>query len=136
VSVVRAGWWGTGAFAVTAGAAAIYPEPPAEVPALVVATGLFLAGCLAFALAFARAVARSRTELIGVSDVFFLTGETAPAQIKRQLLGALVVQVVVALATALARPYTSLAAGTLVPVYGIGLCGLWAARYGRFPPRR
>ncbi|MGH9278612.1 MAG: hypothetical protein ACRD12_10980 [Acidimicrobiales bacterium] len=133
--IVRAAWWGTAAFGITAVAAAAYPEPAAEVPAFVVAITLFAAGCLAFVVAFLRAVARSRTEAISVADVFFLTGETAPRAVKRHLLGALGVQVVLALATAIARPYSSLAAGTLVPVYGIGLCGLWAARYGTFARR-
>ena len=41
----------------------------------------------------------------------------------------------VALGAAIARPYSSLAAGTLTPLYGLALCGLWAARYGTFPPR-
>jgi hypothetical protein len=72
--------------------------------------------------------------LIAVTSLFFLSG-SAPAPVRRSLLGAFGVQVVVAFATAIARPYTSLAAGTLVPVYGIGLCGLWAARYGTFKPR-
>lgn len=136
ITIVRAAWWGTGLFGVTAVAAAIYPEAPAEVPAFAVAIALFAAGAVAFGVAFARAVARSRTELISVADVFFLTGGTAPPDVRRSLLGALAVQVVIALATAIARPYSSLAAGTLVPLYGIGLCGLWAARHGTFSPRR
>jgi hypothetical protein len=47
----------------------------------------------------------------------------------------LAAQVVVAVATAAARPFTTLAFGVLVPVFGVGLNGLWAARHGRFPPR-
>ncbi len=43
--------------------------------------------------------------------------------------------------TAGVRLYTNLAAGILVPVFGLALCGLWAARHGRFaartpPPQR
>src|SRR5205085_792109 len=30
---------------------------------------------------------------------------------------------------------TAVAAGAFAPIYGLGLCGLWAARYGVFPPR-
>jgi hypothetical protein len=55
--------------------------------------------------------------------------------VRAALLGSLAVEVVVALATAAARPYTSVASGILVPVYGLALCGLWAARHGRFAPR-
>jgi hypothetical protein len=28
-----------------------------------------------------------------------------------------------------------MASGFLVPVFGLGLCGLWGARYGTFAPR-
>jgi hypothetical protein len=45
------------------------------------------------------------------------------------------VQVVVALVTAIARPFTGLAFGILVPVFGLGLAGLWGARRGSFPSR-
>jgi hypothetical protein len=31
--------------------------------------------------------------------------------------------------------YSPLAFGILVPVFGLGLCGLWGARYGTFEPR-
>jgi hypothetical protein len=51
-------------------------------------------------------------------------------------LGSLAVEVVVAFGTAAARPYTIAASAILAPVYGLALCGLWAARYGTFPPRR
>jgi hypothetical protein len=132
--IVQASWWGTALFTVTAVAAAVAPDALGEV-ALVVAAVLFLAGCAAFVAASARALSRSRHEAVGVSSLFFLTGETAPSPVRRSLLGALAVQGGVALATAIARPYTSLAAGTLVPVYGLALCGLWASRHGRFAPR-
>jgi hypothetical protein len=135
LAVRRASWWGTAVFVVTSAAAVIAPDAPVEVPAFVVALLLFFAGCGAFVAAYTRAVSRSRTDLIGVADLFFLTGSTAPAKVKRSLLGALAVQVVVALGSAIARPYTSLAAGTLVPVYGLGLCGVWASRHGTFPRR-
>ena len=73
-------------------------------------------------------------EELSVAGVFFLSG-SAPAPVRRALLGDLTVQVVVALATATARPYTPLAFGVLVPVFGLGMCGLWGATAGRFPPR-
>jgi hypothetical protein len=37
--------------------------------------------------------------------------------------------------TSAVRPFSSLAFGVLVPVSGLGLMGLWGARYGTFPPR-
>ena len=135
LAIRRCSWWGTGLFVVTSAAAVAAPDAPLEVPAFVVAIVLFFAGCGAFVAAYSRAVARSRTDLIGVTDLFFLTGATAPPAVKRSLLGALAVQVAVGLGSAIARPYTSLAAGTLVPVYGLGLCGVWASRHGTFPRR-
>jgi hypothetical protein len=54
----------------------------------------------------------------------------------------LAIQITVALVTALARsesddgsPGTSLAVGILVPMFGLGLNGLWCAFHGVFPPR-
>jgi len=45
------------------------------------------------------------------------------------------VEVVAAIVSASIRPFTPMAFGFLVPVYGLGLCGLWGARYGTFAPR-
>jgi len=132
--IIRAAWWGTAGFVAVAVAAAIAPEVFATA-ALVVDVALFLAGCVLFAIAFVRAAARSRTDAIGIGGLFFLAGDVAPAAVRRHLVGALAVQTVVGLATAGVRLYTNLAAGTLVPVFGLGLCGLWAARYGTFGPR-
>jgi hypothetical protein len=125
---------GTALFALTASAAVVAPDA-LEPPAFVVAVGRFFAGCVAFVLAYSRAVGRSRRELISVADLFFLAGGSAPSGVRSSLLGSLGLEVAIALASAFARPYSSLAAGTLVPVYGLGLCGLWASRYGTFPPR-
>jgi hypothetical protein len=135
VTITRLDWVGTGVFTVTAGLAAVAPSGAVDAAAFAVAVVLFAAGAVAFGLAFFRAASRSRTELIGVAQLFFLSGGIAPVDIRRSLRGAFAVQVVVALATAAARPYSSLAAGTLVPLYGLGLTGMWAARHATFPPR-
>ena len=128
----KAAWYGTAVFASTAVPATFFEA--LDPVALVVDVLLFVAGFAAFVAAYARAVNRSRADSIAVTSLYVLAG-SAPPEVRRSLLGALVVQVVVALATAMARPYTILAAGTLVPLYGLGLCGLWAARHGTFPPR-
>lgn len=130
----RASIWGTALFVGTSVAAVVGPEA-ARLVALAVAFALFAVGCVAFVWAYAIAVRRSRQDVIGVAQLYLLTGDAAPTGVKRLLLGALAVQVVVALGAAIARPYTSLAAGTLVPVFGLGLCGLWAARLGSFAAR-
>jgi hypothetical protein len=132
--VRRAAWGGTAAFVVTAVAAAIAPST-FEPVALVVAIALFAGGCGIFLWSFLLVAGRSRTDQMELAQIWFLTGPPTPREVRRSLLGALAVQVVVALATAGARPYTSLAAGALVPMWGLGLCGLWTARHGTFPAR-
>jgi hypothetical protein len=46
-----------------------------------------------------------------------------------------VIQVAVAVATAAARPFSELAFGVLVPLFGMALLALWSARHGTFPRR-
>ena len=134
--VITAAVAGTALFAATAVIAAVAGNA-ALWPAFVVASVLFVAGCVVFALAFAGAAARSRHDEMGIGGLFFLAGhETAPAGVKWWLLGSLTAQVVVAVATAAVRPFSTLAFGVLVPLYGVSLCGLWAARHGHFSPRR
>jgi hypothetical protein len=131
--IVRLSLAGTAVFAVVALAATATPDTLA-IAAVLVDLVLFAAGCLAFVLALVRAAARSRTDELTLSGLFWLSG-AAPAPVRRTLLGAFGVEVVLALATASARPFTGLAFGILVPTYGLGLAGLWGARAGTFPPR-
>ena len=133
-AVLAAARWGTAVFVVAAVAAAVVPDTLGR-PALVLDVVLFTAGVAAFAAGFLRGVDRSRREVVSIGGLFFLTAGVAPPPVRRDLLGALAVQVVAGLATAVARPYTDLAAGVLVPMYGLGLCGLWASRHGSFPRR-
>jgi hypothetical protein len=131
--IIKASWAGTAAFAVTAIAATIEPDT-FEVAALAVALVLFAIGTVVFLLAFVHAVGRSREVDIGIGGLYFLAG-SAPRSVQLHLLGSLGVEVVVAFATASVRPFTSLAFGMLVPLYGLALCGLWGAYHGAFPPR-
>jgi hypothetical protein len=80
------------------------------------------------------AISRSRTESIGIGGLYFLAG-SASKVVRVRLLGALTAQVVIAIVAASIRPFTSVAFGVLVPVFGLGLCGLWGARHGQFPAR-
>jgi len=130
---VRASWWGTAVFTVVA-VLAVVATDAVGVVAAVVDLVLFAAGCAAFVWTLLRAADRSRAEELSVAGLWLLSG-SAPAGVRRALLGALAVQVVVALAAAAARPFTPLAFGILVPVYGLGLAGLWAAAFGTFGPR-
>jgi hypothetical protein len=125
---------GTAVFVVTAVLAAISPAT-FRAPALVVALALFGLGIVLFFAAYLRAIARSRSVVISVVGVYLLAG-SAPRAVQLRLLGALAVQIVVAVATAAARPFSSLAFGILVPMFGIACTGLWGARHGAFPERR
>jgi hypothetical protein len=127
---------GTAVFVVTAVVEAILLERWTELLGVTVALVLFAAGCVAFLLAYARAIQRSRHDEIAVASLFLLAGPAVPGPVKAKLGGLLAAQVVVALATAIVRSFSPLAFGVLVPVFGVGLNGLWAARYGAFPPRR
>ena len=65
--------------------------------------------------------------------LYFGAGST-PKPVRWHILGATTIQLVVGLATASVRPFTSLAFGTLVWIFGIGMMGLWTARNGEFEP--
>jgi len=132
--IVRASVHGTATFTVLAVLAAVSDAGPVVVVSVVVDLVLFAAGCLAFVATLLRAADRSRREVLSLPGIWWLSG-SAPAGIRRPLLVALGVEIVVALVTASVRPFTGLAFGVLVPVYGLGLVGLWAARMGTFPPR-
>lgn len=132
-AIVRVDVWATAVFTVTAVGATVWS---ALVPVALVVDGvLFVAGCVAFAVAYLRAVGRSRDEVVSLGGLFFLAGGVAPAPVVRWLWGALAVQVVVAVATAAVRPFSSLAFGVLAPMFGVAMLGLWGAVHGRFPPR-
>ena len=130
--VVRPAVWGTAAF-VVASATAVANEDAAAFVA-VFDLILFALGLLAFVRTLLTAAQRSRTEELSVAGIWFLAG-SAPRSIQVWLLGCLAVEVVVALVAASLRPYTAVAFGVLVPLFGLGLSGLWAVRSGTFPPR-
>jgi hypothetical protein len=113
-------------------------------PTVIVDIAVFAVGLVLFAGALLRGAQRSREAEMDIAGWFFLS-RVAPQQVQRTLLGALAVQVVVGIGAALASHgaavsagdhASKLAFGTLVPIFGLALCGLWGARYGAFPPRR
>ena len=132
--ICRAAVWATGAFVVVSVLAAAWPDTflPLSVPIDLL---LFAAGCGAFLWAYAVAIGRSRYETVTMAGLFFLSESVAPPGVTRLLRGALAAQVVVAVAAASVRPFTALAFSVLVPMLGLGLMALWAARHGRFPPK-
>lgn len=131
--IVNASWAGTGLYTALAIAGTIVPDSFATAVA-VVSGFLFAVGCIVFLYAYARAVSRSRTDLIGIGGLYFLSG-SAPKQVRFRLLLSLAVEVAAAIVSSSIRPFTPMAFGFLVPVFGLGMCGLWGARYGEFEPR-
>ena len=140
--IVLADVIGTSAFAITAIYAAAVFSTAAQWVGAITAMALFAVGVFAFLWSFWNAVQRSRAEQIGVMQMYLLVGEPTPSRVRRIMLALLAVQIGVAFATAFARseaedgsPGTSLALGILVPMFGLGLNGLWCAFHGVFPPR-
>jgi len=134
--IIRVDEVGTALFVITAVLAAALFTNPVKVVAVVVCVALFTIGVFTFLLSFWTAVQRSRTDNISVTQLYFLSGEATPRAVKRVMNGALVVQSVVALATAIARNRTDGRTGsTIRAMFGLGLNGLWCARHGTFAPR-
>jgi hypothetical protein len=96
---------------------------------------LFAIGIGTFLWAYALGIGRSRSETVTLPALFLLAG-SAPRSVVLRLRLALTVQVVVAVTAASVRPFTNLAFGILVPMFGLGMMALWGGRYGRFPPRK
>ena len=103
--------------------------------AVAVDLGLFAIGCATFLGSYAIALNRSRTDEIGVASLYLLTNNVAPKPVRWRLWAALAVQCIVAVTAASVRPFTTAAFSVLVPMFGLGLNGLWTARYGTFGPR-
>ncbi|MGA9279254.1 hypothetical protein [Ilumatobacter sp.] len=140
--IVRINVLATVLFTVTALAAAIVFEGFVIGLAAAVALVLFFVGIFAFLWSFWNAIQRSRGEQVAVTQLYFLAGGVAPRSVRTTMLLALAVQCVVGLGTAIARPDsadgspgTSLALGVLVPLFGFGMNGLWAAFHGHYADR-
>ena len=133
-AILNWSWFGTAVFTLTAVTATIWPDW-FQWPNSVVSVVLFAAGTVAMVWALLIAVERSRHQVIGIAGLYFAVG-SAPTQVQRILLSSLAVETVVALSTASIRSYTPSAFGILVPVWALGLTGLWCARYGEFEVRQ
>ena len=132
----------TSIFVVMSIVAAVTFTSPWKTIGVVVSLGCFSVGTVAFLWGYWTAVQRSRTDNISVAALYFLVDKCAPQSVARLMNGALGIQVVVAVATAISRTTTdgragsTLAFGVLVPMMGLGLNGLWGATYGAFAPRQ
>ncbi|MCU1400205.1 MAG: hypothetical protein JWN62_3314 [Acidimicrobiales bacterium] len=140
--IVQTNLIGTAAFAVSAVVAAAVFTNPVRIVAVVVALALFAIGIFGFIWSYITAVQRSRSDNIAVAQLYFLAGGSTPTRVKRLMTSAFFVQVVVALATAIARNRTdgragsTLAFGILVPMFGLGMNGLWCSKHGSFSARQ
>ena len=92
--IVRASVVGTAVFTVASAAGAADPDLFRYVAATV-SLVLFVLGMAAFAWSYAVAVGRSRTDEIGIGGLYFLAGTTAPASVRRRLMGLFAIEVVV-----------------------------------------
>jgi hypothetical protein len=127
--IVTVGWVANAVFAVTAIPVAVGADGLIGV-AIAVSLVLFLVAIGAFIYAFGVGVARSgRGDNVAVANLFFLQG-SAPKPVRRTFLVMFLVCLAVTVGTAAWEPF-----GVLVPMLPIGLAGMWAARYGVFPPR-
>jgi hypothetical protein len=127
--IIGFGWVANAVFAITAIPAAAGVDA-FEGASIVVALVLFFVAIGAFVYAFVLAAARSADgDNVAVANLFFLQG-SAPRPVQRQFLAQFGVCLLVAVATVVWAPF-----GFLVPMLPIGLAGVWAARYGTFPPR-
>ena len=131
----------TAAFAVSAGISAVVFDQPWKAVGVAVAIACFAVGVVAFLWGYWSAVQRSRHDDISVAALYFLVDGCAPTSVAHRMNGLLAAQVVIGLATAIARsstdgkPGSTLAFGILAPMLGLGLNGLWGAHHGRFRPR-
>jgi len=129
-AIIVASWATVGIFAVVAIADAVGLHA-LNTAAAFVSLVLFLGSLPIWVYAFGLALVRSsRGDDIAVASWVFLT-PSAPKEIRRHLLGATGVCIVVALATAWANPFS-----VLVPMLPLGLAALWGAKYGVYPARR
>jgi hypothetical protein len=102
-----------------------------EVPAATVSLALFFTSIpiwmYALGLAFVR---NARGDDIVLPTLFLLTGDV-PRDVRWNLLGSFALSIIVAAVTGPANPF-----GWLVPMFTLGLVGLWGARHGTYPRRR
>jgi hypothetical protein len=132
--LLNATFAGTGAIVGTSVAAALAPDTFGLAHA-VLSGVLFAVGTGGLLWAYALGVSRSRTDLVSIPGLFFLSGSAAPPDVRRPFRVALAAQVVATVTAAAIRPYTEVAFGILAPMFAMGLMATWGGRYGSFPPR-
>ncbi len=96
---------------------------------------LFLVGIVVFIVAFLIAASRSRDEEVWFGGAFLLNGGVVDRRARITLLACLGVQILIGVAGASLKPFTSAAFSVLTPLLGFAFMALFGSRYGRFPSR-
>lgn len=137
-ALITIAWVGTAAYVVSA---VLATATTIQAPMIAVSAVLFVVGLGSFTAAYLIAISRSREYAIGMGGLYFLAG-TAPRRVQRNLLGVTALQTLTATITASigiaaiqGDATNPLAFGFLVPLFGLGIAGLWGARYGLFDRR-
>jgi hypothetical protein len=129
-AIIVSAWIGNLVFAVTAIPVAFGVDAFDEA-AVIVALVLFFVSLVIWCWALLAAIARTaRGDDVTVTTLFLIEG-VVPAVARWSLYGALAICLAITVGTAAANPF-----GVLVPMYPLGLIGLWGARHGVYPPRR
>jgi hypothetical protein len=129
-AIAAASWAGNVLFAVTAIPVALGVDAFDD-PAVVVALLLFFASLVVWCWALGLAAVRTtRGDDVQVMTLFLLEGRV-PSRVRWALYGSFLVCLAITVATAAANPF-----GVLVPMWPLGLVGLWGARHGVYPPRK
>lgn len=95
---------------------------------------VFFAGAALFSWAFLVAAGRSRLENLTVAGAFFLAGSVAASE-RRWAFGLLAAQTLIGFVGAGADPYTTMAFGILVPMFGLGVIAFLGSAHGAFHQR-
>ena len=129
-------------FATVAGGLGLVSASLAKTVLTPVSFALGASGIVAFIWSYALAVGRSRTCEIAVSQLYTVAGDVAPPRVKRTLRWSLWAQIAVAFGAMILgfvrtepRDFNWAASAVVVPLFGLGLNGVWVARHGRFSPR-
>lgn len=107
-----------------------------------VSAGAGAVGIVAFVWSYFHAIGRSREHEISVSQLYGVAGTVAPKPVKRQLQWSLWVQILLAIAVmafgfSRTKPqeFNWAAVIIVVPLFGMGMNGVWVSRFGTFGPR-
>ena len=141
--IVLADVVGTLAFTVTAITAAVVFSTAAQWVGAITAMALFAIGVFAFLWSYWNAVQRSRDEQIGVMQMYLLLGAADPAagaaddaaDARGPESSSPSRRPSPARSPTTDRRVRRSPSGILVPMFGLGLNGLWCAFHGVFPPR-